>query len=667
METKDKLKSKSSVGLKIKFVGTTVATTLLIGLSTILFVQNMVSTVHKRELMKRGFSIARSVAQENADRILTGQNLEIDRSLERFEHAEEDVVYIFIVDPEKHILGQTFDDGFPAELLDANVPTPDQKESIRLLDTEKGHIYDFAFSVTEGKAGIVHVGISDNSLRQNIANVISKITIFILLLSGAGAVIIFSLTTFLFAPIEKLTRVVKEIGEGNFERKVDVESRDEVGQLAQTFNQMTDQLKVYTSGLEEKIKERTKELDEKVGALKLASQNMEESKAAMLNLLEDARALEIELKEEKDRATAVVTSMGEGLIVIDKKYKVISVNPQAARLLGVAADNPLNKPITALFSLFKGKAELPFKDSPFVQIFQSAQAEAIVLDLEEDIYFNLVSGRRFPVAMTVTPLKGNGITGAIIVFRDISVLKQLDDSKSSFISVSSHQLRTPLTSMRWFSEMLISGDAGPITEEQKHFVERIYQGTDRMIALVNLLLQIARVEAGRVKIEPVPIDLKVTTQGVLLTLKANFEKKAQIVEIKSEPEPFPIIKMDQEIVWQVIQNLLSNASRYSPEKATIGVNIIKKGNFAQYSVKDSGIGIPKAQQARLFEKFFRAENALKMVPEGSGLGLSLVKMLVEGWGGKIWYETEEGKGSTFFFTVPLSGMKAQVGEVTLAV
>ena len=215
--------------------------------------------------------------------------------------------------------------------------------------------------------------------------------------------------------------------------------------------------------------------------------------------------------------------------------------------------------------------------------------------------------------------------------------------------------------------MLINGDAGNLTEDQKHFVERIYEGTDRMIALVNLLLQIARVEAGRVKIEPMPVDLKTTTQGVLVTLKAMVEKKHQKIEITTDPQPFPTILLDQEVIWQVIQNLLSNALRYSDEASTILVSIVKKDEFVEYSVKDTGIGIPEHEKPRIFNRFFRAENALKKVPEGSGLGLSLVKLLVNNWGGKIWFESEEGKGTTFHVTIPLEGMKPKEGEVKLAV
>jgi signal transduction histidine kinase len=319
-----------------------------------------------------------------------------------------------------------------------------------------------------------------------------------------------------------------------------------------------------------------------------------------------------------------------------------------------------------LLALYKSDAIISDKDRPLEKVLKDGQA--LSFGMEDNFYYKISSGKKFPIMLICTPLfRDSGIIGAVLVFRDITSEKALDESKSSFISIASHQLRTPLTSMRWFSEMLIGGDAGPLQEEQKHFVERIYQATDRMIDLVNLLLQIARVEAGRIKVEPISLSLKDLTQSVAATLKTNLDLKSQTVNIVTDPDPFPLLPLDQDIVWQVIQNLLSNASRYSQENKTILVSIIKKDDVIEYSVKDQGIGIPMDQRARLFEKFFRAENALKMVPEGSGLGLSLVKSLVEGWGGRIWFESEEEKGTTFFFTIPAAGMSFKEGEVKLAI
>lgn len=437
--------------------------------------------------------------------------------------------------------------------------------------------------------------------------------------------------------------------------------QDEIGSLSRSFDLMVKNLQEKIGALE--VSGQT--LDKKVKEISASNRELEETKTAMVNLLDDAQTLSENLKQERDKIQTIIASMGEGLIVVDKDKKIIMANPTAGRLLKRSPEKLIGEDFTRSIPLYFGREEAAWEIHPVAKAIKAKKT--VISNLADNFFLAKSSGKRFSALIVAAPLSREELSGAVMMFRDASEEKALDEAKISFISVASHQLRTPLTSMRWFSEMLIDGDAGVINDEQKHFIERIYQGTERMINLVNLLLQIARVEAGRLKIEPVAIDFKNTTQGVAFTLKADLEAKEQKIIIKTEPDPFPTIPMDQEVIWQVIQNLLSNACRYSPVKATIAVSIIKKDSAIEYSVKDQGIGIPKEVQNRIFEKFYRAENALKHVPEGSGLGLALVKMLVERWGGKIWFESDENQGTTFFFTIPITGMEKKEGEVGLGV
>lgn len=497
--------------------------------------------------------------------------------------------------------------------------------------------------------------------------------------------------TFFFAtrvtqPIDKITEVIKKIKEGDLNARIPSEGFDEIGQLASGFNTMVENLQQSYAKMEQTVNQKTGELEEKVKSAELQNSTLEETKRAMLNLLEDARLSEEKVKvqaeelqkalseterlahianQERNTYLLLISSIGEGVVVLDLDKKITIVNHVTEQIMGYTAEEMIGKSFFDLFA-FLHRDKKPVEERFWDEAFSAKQAVV----LPSDISVQTKDKTLIPVAEVVSPIvdkETQESKGVIITFRDVREERALEDARISFISVASHQLRTPLTSMRWFSEMLIGGDAGDISEEQRHFVERIYQGTDRMIALVNLLLQIARVEAGRVRIEPAPVDMKTTTSGVLLTLKTMLDQKKQTIEIHTDPDPFPTIPMDQEVIWQVVQNLISNAIRYSPENSTINVNIKKTDNYAEYTVEDHGIGIPKDQQNRIFEKFFRAENALKMVPEGSGLGMSLVKLLVEGWNGKIWFESEEGKGTTFHFTIPLSGMEAREGEVKLTV
>ena len=466
----------------------------------------------------------------------------------------------------------------------------------------------------------------------------------------------------------------------------DIQSGDEFEELSRAFLLYIRKLEQVHEELEAKVKDRTKELSKTVGNLEGKNEEMERNKGAMLNLREDEREAETKIKQqsedlkkafedvqkfasvadqERNMYFLLLSSIGEGVLALDPERKITISNEIAEKTLGFTKEEISGKKIDEVLKFIHVNKE-PLEESFWHEAFAGSKAILLPADISVIGKGNKVVPI-VAVASAIKNVKTKEVNGIIITFRDIREERALDEARISFISVASHQLRTPLTSMRWFSEMLISGDAGSITEEQKHFVERIYEGTERMINLVNLLLQIARVEAGRVKIEPAMISFKNLLKGISVALRSLLDVKSQQLDVKTIPDPFPEISMDQEVVWQVFQNLLSNAIRYSPEKSVISVLVTKKGDFAEVVVKDSGIGIPKAQQDRIFEKFFRAENALKLVPEGSGLGLSLVKGLVDGWGGKVWFESEEGRGTRFYFTIPMSGMKAKEGDVKLSV
>jgi signal transduction histidine kinase len=334
--------------------------------------------------------------------------------------------------------------------------------------------------------------------------------------------------------------------------------------------------------------------------------------------------------------------------------------------LEISGEQYIGKKLTDLLTVYRRADVLPASEWAVTKAIKTKKFS--MHNLDEKIFYKTPTGKMLGVLVAATPLLVDGhIEGAVLVFRDVTNEQRLDEAKDSFISIASHQLRTPLTSMRWFSEMMVHGDVGKLTEQQETFIKQFYQGTIRMISLVNLLLQTARVEAGRVRIDPTPVFLDKLTEEVVTTLKTGLEAKKQTVQVTKKPETIPTISMDRDIVWQVIQNLLTNANRYSPVEGIIEIHLEVQKDVLLYSVRDHGIGIPKTDQERIFQKFFRAPNALKVVPEGSGLGLSLAKILVTQWGGRLWFETEEGKGTTFFFTVPLSGVKAKSGDVKIVV
>lgn len=248
---------------------------------------------------------------------------------------------------------------------------------------------------------------------------------------------------------------------------------------------------------------------------------------------------------------------------------------------------------------------------------------------------------------------------------DVTKQKELDRAKDEFISLVSHQLRTPLTAIRLFTEMLTAGHAGKLGNKQQNYLEKIDISTKRMIQLVSDILNISRMELGHVKVEPVPTDIN----ALILSHIDEVEPlaKAKDVTITFKPSrKLTDALIDPVMFGQFVHNLLTNAIRYSrPDNAKVTVSFKARADGYLLAVKDNGIGIPAKSQERIFERFYRAENAVKTEGEGTGLGLYLLKIISESVGGKIWFESQLGKGTTFYVQIPLAGMRARTGDKTL--
>lgn len=248
----------------------------------------------------------------------------------------------------------------------------------------------------------------------------------------------------------------------------------------------------------------------------------------------------------------------------------------------------------------------------------------------------------------------------LLVRRDLDLsaanqqLQNLDQLKSEIISVAAHQLRTPLSAIKWTLKMLINGDVGQITPDQRELLGKGFESNERMINLVNDMLSVDRLESGRVKYNFVAVQLEDLVQGMLQELMQLATKKNIKIVFARPQQLLPKLKLDPDKMHDVLQNLIDNAIKYSNPNSEVIVRLSSDGQNIQFSVKDSGIGIPKQQQSKIFERFFRAENAVKIASDGSGLGLYIAKSIIKRHGGDIWYESEEGKGSTFYFTLPLS-------------
>lgn len=248
----------------------------------------------------------------------------------------------------------------------------------------------------------------------------------------------------------------------------------------------------------------------------------------------------------------------------------------------------------------------------------------------------------------------------------VSVQKrQMERAKDEFLSFASHQLRTPLTTMNWRLEMLLAGDAGKLSKNQTTYVKEIDGETRRMTQLVSSFLNVSRINLGTLAVNPETCDISNLIESVIHEFDHDIAEKKLLIK-KTFSRSLRSITSDPKILRMIIQNLLSNAIRYSNTQGRIMLTTAKEGDELVISVADTGVGIPENAQSKIFTKLFRADNVRRRNPDGNGIGLYIAKSLVDTAGGRIWFESEENKGSTFSVALPLIGMKQRSGNRTLS-
>jgi signal transduction histidine kinase len=232
--------------------------------------------------------------------------------------------------------------------------------------------------------------------------------------------------------------------------------------------------------------------------------------------------------------------------------------------------------------------------------------------------------------------------------------EQLGTIQSDFITLTSHQLRTPLSGMKWLLELLEKSDTGNLTKKQKDFIHKIYNANERVIALVDDLLEVSRIESGDKKLVLKPTDIISVIRGLISEKEEEVKKKRINIAFTTEQEPFPRVMTSPVKIKQALGNIINNAILYTPSKGNISIDLKVQDDIVLGTVTDSGIGIPKDQKDRVFSKFFRGTNTKDLETTGTGLGMFITKSFIEASGGKIWFKSAEGKGTSFYFTLPIA-------------
>jgi len=365
--------------------------------------------------------------------------------------------------------------------------------------------------------------------------------------------------------------------------------------------------------------------------------------------------------EAKAKNEAILSSIGDAVFACDKEGTILLFNAMAEEMTGVSAKQAIGRHYSQTVNFIKESDGKPCTSFIIEAIKRNKTTEMTnhVLLVSRD-------GGKIPVADSAAPIKNanNETIGCVVVFHDVTKERQIDKAKTEFVSLASHQLRTPLSTINWYSEMLLSEDVGKLTPRQCKYSQEVYKSSQRMVNLVNSLLNVSRLEMGTFAVEPELVDIVKIAKNSLTEYKSQIAERRLTIRQKYDVSGLSF-KADPKLLSIIFNNLLSNSITYTENGGRISLTVSKKKNDLLIRVADTGIGIPKDQQKEIFEKLFRADNAKKIDPNGSGLGLYIIKEIISHTGGKVWFESDEGKGTVFYISFPLSGMKEIKGAKQL--
>ncbi|WP_334072667.1 MULTISPECIES: cell wall metabolism sensor histidine kinase WalK [Paenibacillus] len=447
----------------------------------------------------------------------------------------------------------------------------------------------------DGKiVGAIYIAASMNELYDTMERINNIFISGILLALGLTAVLGVILAHTITSPIKEMTRRATAVAEGEFHQQMPVLGNDEIGQLSRAFNYMTSRLR-------------------------------------------DALA---QNEEEKEKLASILTNMSDGVIATDEAGIVILMNRRAGEMLRIVKDPTGETDIISLLCLSPEEREILKQGTMHSTILENETSE----------------GETFLIRVTFTPIhrRETGVVGTIAVLQDVTEQEQLEASRREFVANVSHELRTPLTTIKSYTEALEDG-AMADPELGPKFASVIQNQTERMIRLVTDLLHLSRLDSKEAQLRKQPAPV----MEMLEEVTDRFSFQMQEKDIK--PTLFvgngvSTAWVDRDQIDQVLDNLMSNAMKYTPEGGTIGLEArVKEDGALEISVQDNGIGIPKKDLDRIFERFYRVDKARSRNMGGTGLGLSIAREIVKAHGGTISLQSELGKGTKVTFTLPQYG------------
>lgn len=404
-----------------------------------------------------------------------------------------------------------------------------------------------------------------------------------------------------------------------------------LNQALRQAQERAEELRVINQELDQRVAERTRDLRQANRDLTWALQR------------EHAEA---------NKNQAILTSIADGVIVFDTDRRAIVANPAVADMLVVPIHGLLGQHIAQVIPIEPSSDAARLIDVAFAS------------DASNPIRFNFDQGQII-IATSLAPvaLPGESGHGVVAVFHDVTREVEANRAKSEFVSTVSHELRTPLTSIKGYTDLMLMDAAGAVNERQRSFLGTIKSNAERLTDMLDDLLEISRMETGRIRLEMDQVDVGDIIQDVADLLLPQIREKALHLDLDIAAD-LRAVKGDKSRLIQVVTNLLSNAHRYTPSGGRITIKASQLEDSLRVDVSDTGIGIAPRDRARLFQRFFRANDPRVNAINGTGLGLAISKMFVELHGGNIWVESELNKGSTFSFLLPTVDRRAMVANLS---
>lgn len=651
------------LSLRKKFILGTTLLILLVGSALGLLVGYELHSRFEDEMRKRGLSVARYIAEAAEIPLITENIVSLKQLVNDYRKLDKDIEYIYIVAPDNTLTAHTFGTAVPRQLIDEAIKAVREKDRTAVFEVKEGRIYDISTPVLGGVLGSVHIGLYDSMIHRNVAGVLMTMLPFvlvILVLSIAASVLFASAIT---RPITLLTGGVRRLSLGELNEPIKIISHDEIGQLAEAFNQLTANLRESTV---------SREFMEKL-----------------------------------------VNAMNEVLVVISPEGFVMNVNrayfelfgPVSAEIIGRHVDDfdPAEPPAlmyAAYEQTLEGSRvqgieischsasgeEIPLLMSLAVMRDEDGTPQAIICaaqnisgikkiqealqqkqDELEGVNRNLegiVASRTAELAIGNEGLRAEVAerqkkTEELRAARDLA--ESANRAKSEFLANMSHEMRTPLNSIIGGTEYL---DSSGLSDDQQRCLKMIHHAGDSLLVLINDLIDLSRIEAGQLEINVRPFNLQQTLERVIQMVEQVTERKKLRLFLNSAPSMPQVVTGDQVRLQQVLVNLVANAVKFTENGGSVSITTYsvpagKDQTVVTFVITDTGIGIDQNKLEMIFDSFSQADTSITRRFGGSGLGLAISRKLVEAMGGTMQVESVPGAGSSFSFTVPFLSTSAE--------